>query len=74
MPLGRIAPWIVLAFFAFIVGALLYGNDTRLAVAAAPVWFGILTVLWTLRKRRLLKEGRPITRAIPVTPHPLDDE
>ncbi|SDP17189.1 D-serine/D-alanine/glycine:proton symporter, AAT family [Microbacterium testaceum StLB037] len=74
LPLGRVAPWVVLAFFVFIIGALLYGEDTRAAVIAAPVWFGLLAVAWVARKRRLAREGRPITRSIPVTVHPLDDE
>lgn len=74
MPLAAVAPWLVLGFFVFIAGTLLYGEDTRPPFLAMPVWFLILTVLWQLRKRRLLKEGRPLTAAIPTVPHPLDED
>lgn len=73
MPLSRIAPWLVLAFFVFIAGTLVYGDDTRAPFFAAPVWFLVLTVLWQLRKRRLLRSGQPLTAPVPTTPHPLDD-
>ncbi|MEB4613104.1 amino acid permease [Leucobacter sp. M11] len=64
MPLGAVAPWLVLAFFVFIMGTLLYGDDTRPPFLATPLWFLLLTVLWQLRKRKLLREGRPLTAAI----------
>lgn len=66
MPLSRIMPWAVLAFFVFIAGTLLYGEDTRPPFLATPVWFLLLTVLWQLRKRKLQREGRPLTAAIPL--------
>lgn len=72
MPLSRVAPWLVLAFFVFIAATLLYGDDTRASILAAPVWFAILTVLWQVRKRRLIREGRPLTGVVPTVPHPLD--
>lgn len=71
-PLAPVAPWLVLAFFVFIAVMLLVVEDTRLAFLCAPIWFVILTVLWQLRKRALVKEGRPMTGAIPTVPHPLD--
>ncbi len=74
MPLSRIAPWMVLAFFAFIAGTLLYGEDTRLPFLAMPFWFALLAVLWQLRKRKLLREGRPLTASVPTVTHPLDEE
>lgn len=74
MPLAAVAPWLVLGFFVFIAGTLLYGDDTRAPFLAAPIWFVILTVLWQLRKRTLLRDGRPLTASIPTTPHPLDTE
>lgn len=74
MPLSRVAPWLVLAFFVFIAGTLLYGDDTRAPFLATPVWFILLTVLWQLRKRKLLKEGKPLTAPVPTIPHPLDEE
>ncbi len=64
MPLSRIMPWGVLVFFAFIAGTLLYGEDTRPPFLATPLWFLLLAVLWQLRKRKLLREGRPLTAAI----------
>ncbi|WP_258067810.1 amino acid permease [Pseudoclavibacter sp. RFBB5] len=74
MPLARVAPWLVLAFFVFIAGTLIYGEDTRLPFLAAPVWFLILTVLWQLQKRKLQREGRPLTAPIPTIAHPLDED
>lgn len=66
LPLARIAPWLVLAFFVFIAGTLLYGEDTRPPFLATPFWFILLAVLWQLRRRKLLREGRPLTAAIPL--------
>jgi D-serine/D-alanine/glycine transporter len=74
MPLAAIAPWLVLGFFVFIAGTLLYGDDTRPPFLAAPVWFLILTLLWQLRKRKLIQEGRPLTAPVPTIPHYLDEE
>ncbi|QIM18994.1 amino acid permease [Leucobacter coleopterorum] len=74
MPLAAVAPWLVLGFFVFIAGTLLYGDDTRPPFLAAPIWFLILTLLWQLRKRKLLRDGRPLTAAIPTVAHPLDEE
>ena len=74
MPLAAVAPWLVLGFFAFIAGARLYGDDTRAPFLAAPIWFVILTVLWQLRKRRLIRDGRPLTAPVPTIPHPLDED
>ena len=74
MPLSRFAPWMVIAFFVFIAGTLMFGEDTRLPFLATPVWFIVLAVLWHLRKRKLQSEGRPLTAPIPTIPHPLDLE
>lgn len=73
MPFSRVMPWLILAFFVFIAGTLLYGTDTRLPFLATPVWFLVLAVLWQLRKRTLLRDGHPLTAAIPTTVHPLDE-
>ncbi|MGR4009095.1 amino acid permease [Leucobacter sp. 1207-22] len=72
MPFGLVTPWLVLAFFVFIAGTLLYGDDTRAPFLATPFWFLLLTLLWQLRKRKLIKENRPLTAAIPTQVHPLD--
>ncbi|MCW2288308.1 D-serine/D-alanine/glycine:proton symporter (AAT family) [Leucobacter luti] len=66
LPLARFAPWLVLAFFVFIAGTLLYGEDTRPPFLATPFWFVLLAILWQLRKRKLQREGRPLTAAIPL--------
>lgn len=72
LPFSRVMPWLVLAFFAFIVVSLLLGEDTRPPFLAMPFWFLLLAALWQLRKRKLLTEGRPLAEAVPTTPHPLD--
>lgn len=74
LPFAGVAPYLVLAFFVFIVGALLYSEGTRTATLATPVWFILLAVLWQLRKRQLIKAGQPLTGQIPTVAHPLDDE
>ena len=64
MPLSRFAPWMVLAFFVFIVYTLILGEDTRIPILVAPVWFAGLAVIWQLRKRQLLRHGEPLTGAV----------
>ena len=63
-PLARIVPWVVLAFFVFIVFTLLLADDTRVPALCTPVWFIVLAVAWQIRKRRLISEGRPITSVV----------
>ncbi|MDR6868067.1 D-serine/D-alanine/glycine transporter [Microbacterium resistens] len=74
MPFSRFTPWMVLVFFVFIAGTLLYGDDTRLPFLATPVWFIALAILWQWRKRMLLRAGRPLTAPIPTITHHLDLE
>ncbi|UYQ77473.1 amino acid permease [Glutamicibacter sp. JL.03c] len=74
VPFARLAPWVVLAFFAFLICAFLYSDSTRWATLATPVWFFVLAAFWQVRKRSLLREGRPLTGAISALPHPLDRE
>ncbi len=64
MPLARVLPWVVLAFFAYIVVTLSLAEDTRIALLCTPIWFVALAVMWQLRKRALLREGKPLTSAI----------
>jgi len=40
---------------------------------ATPVWFIILAVFWHLRKRALLREGKPLAGTVSELPHPLDE-
>lgn len=63
-PLPRIVPWLVLAFFAFILVTLVLADDTRLPLMFTPLWFIALAIMWQITKRRLLREGRPLTAAV----------
>jgi len=74
VPFATIAPWLVLTFFTFLICAFLYSDGTRTATLATPLWFMVLAVFWKLRKRALLREGKPLTGAISTLPHPLDKE
>jgi D-serine/D-alanine/glycine transporter len=44
MPFGRIMPWVVLAFFGFLLWAFTGDADTRIGLVATPVWFALLAV------------------------------
>ena len=66
MPFSKVAPWCVLAFFAFIAFALAMGEDTRVALILTPIWFIILGILWKVTKSRLQRENLPLTGAIEV--------
>ena len=66
MPLPRFMPWLVLVFFAFIVVTLTLADDTRFALLCTPVWFIGLAVMWQVRKRALIRDGLPLTAAIPL--------
>ncbi|MCI2178810.1 MAG: amino acid permease [Ancrocorticia sp.] len=46
MPGAHVMPWVVLAFFVFILVALTQDPDTALAEAVTPVWFVVLYVMW----------------------------
>lgn len=53
VPGGKIAAWACLAFFAVLTWMLTLSADTRLAVAATPLWFVLLGLgWWVLRRRR----------------------
>lgn len=75
-PVARVTPWLVLAFFAFILVTLLLAADTRLPLLFTPVWFVFLAVLWQVTKRRLIKQGQPLTAAVelPEVDEPDADE
>lgn len=64
LPLHRIIPWLILAFFTFIICTLALADDTRLPLLCTPVWFVIIVVAWQFRKRSLLRQGLPLTQAI----------
>ncbi|TCK45534.1 D-serine/D-alanine/glycine:proton symporter (AAT family) [Leucobacter luti] len=63
-PFARIVPWIVLAFFAFILVTLFLADDTRLPLMFTPLWFIALAVMWQATKRKLIRDGRPLTAAV----------
>ncbi|GAA1786763.1 hypothetical protein GCM10009768_14670 [Leucobacter iarius] len=65
-PLPRVVPWVVLAFFAFILVTLALADDTRLPLMYTPIWFVVLAGMWQLTKRRLTREGRPLTAAVEI--------
>ncbi len=46
MPGARFMPWVVLAFFVFILVALTQDPDTAVAEAVTPLWFGLLAIMW----------------------------
>jgi D-serine/D-alanine/glycine transporter len=63
-PLPRIVPWAVLVFFAFILVTLALAEDTRLPLLFTPIWFIVLGAMWSVTKRRLIREGRPLTAPV----------
>ncbi|MFB9954775.1 D-serine/D-alanine/glycine transporter [Cellulomonas denverensis] len=52
MPGGPVMCWVVLAFFAFLVGALALDPDTRRAMVMLPIWFAVLAIAWWTMRRR----------------------
>lgn len=53
MPGARFMPWVVLAFFVFVLGALTQDFDTLVAMAVTPLWFVILAFAWRRLRRRI---------------------
>jgi D-serine/D-alanine/glycine transporter len=51
MPLGRVFPWIGIAFFIFVLALLTLQQDTRDALLATPLWFAGLAIAYRLRIR-----------------------
>ncbi len=58
MPGARFMPWVVLAFFAFMLWALGQADDTRLALIVAPIWFLVLGIAWYVNRRAPLQQAR----------------
>lgn len=46
MPGARFMPWVVLAFFVFILVALTQDPDTAIAEVVTPLWFIGLAIMW----------------------------
>ena len=57
MPGASFMPWVVLVFFVFILGLLLWFDDTRIPVSLTVPWFIGLTIAWFIRRRK--REGIP---------------
>ncbi len=52
VPGAAFMPWVVLAFFGFVVYVLLRYEDTRIALLLTLAWFAGLTVAWFIHKRK----------------------
>jgi len=52
MPGASFMPWVVLVFFVFILGLLLWFDDTRIPVSLTFPWFIGLTIAWFIRRRK----------------------
>ena len=63
-PLPKIVPWVVLVFFAFILVTLALAEDTRVPLFFTPIWFVALAIMWQVTKRRLVRDGKPLTAAV----------
>lgn len=48
MPLPHIMPWATLVFFAGIFVVLALSKDSRMALLAAPVWIGLMALLYRM--------------------------
>ncbi|OYN99441.1 D-serine/D-alanine/glycine transporter [Enemella evansiae] len=51
MPLGTVMPWIVFAFFGFLIWAFTGDPDTLAGLLATPVWFVLVTVGYLVVRR-----------------------
>ena len=54
-PFTPFVNYAVLAFFAFLLGVMLYAEATRTALLLTPVWFIILIVLYRIRVAKSMK-------------------
>lgn len=57
MPLWPYGSWFALAFLALVIGVMAYFPDTRVALVVGPVWLGMLTVLYYMRRPALVQAG-----------------
>jgi len=58
MPGSKVMPYVVLAFFAFMIVALAQAADTRLGLFVVPIWFLILGVAWFFNRQTPLQQAR----------------
>lgn len=52
MPGASFMPWVVLAFFVFVIYVLMRYPDTRIALGLTLLWFVGLTIAWFLKGRK----------------------
>jgi D-serine/D-alanine/glycine transporter len=58
MPGSAFMPYVVLAFFVFMLVALAQADDTRLALFVAPIWFLLLGAAWRFNRKTPLQQAR----------------
>ena len=58
MPASRVMPYVVLAFFAFVLVALTQASDTRLGLYVAPLWFVGVGVAWYVNRQTPVQQAR----------------
>jgi D-serine/D-alanine/glycine transporter len=58
MPGSGFMPYVVLAFFGFMLVALGQADDTRLALLVAPLWFLMLGAAWYFNRQTPLQQAR----------------
>ncbi|HEY8718428.1 amino acid permease [Pengzhenrongella sp.] len=58
MPGSRFMPYVVLAFFVFVLVALAQAADTRLGLFVAPVWFLAVGAAWYVNRKTPLQQAR----------------
>lgn len=51
MPGASFMPWVVLAFFVFVIVLLTGADDTLQALLATPIWFVVLGIVWAIVRR-----------------------
>ncbi|PLR96865.1 alanine permease AlaP [Bacillus sp. T33-2] len=49
VPLFPVTSYISLAFLAFVIGLMAYGEETRIAVIVGPLWLGFLIICYFLK-------------------------
>jgi D-serine/D-alanine/glycine transporter len=58
MPGSQVMPYVVLAFFVFVLVALAQADDTRLGLYVVPAWFLALGAAWYVNRKTPLQQAR----------------
>src|SRR5664279_1519227 len=58
VPGSRWMPYVVLAFFGFVLVALAQASDTRTGLYVVPIWFAVLGVAWYFNRRTPRQQDR----------------